>query len=225
LYTATTIMLQNNYSQLPVTNHGKRGLIGYISWETIGVAINSGVTSGIVKDYMSTDVFSLRLDTPILKALRLVYDNDFIVVLDSVQQVCGIVTTADLSSRYHEKTEPYVMLEEIENHIRLMLEGKVLKEQLIDACTKANNKQDAYSVNINTIDDLSFFQYQEVFSRYWNRLELKSIDKNEFLNLLNSIREIRNDVMHFDPDEISQQSKNTLKESLRYFRMITNKMV
>lgn len=51
---AITLMMMNNYSQLPVVNNRK--VRGYISWETIGEALAKGETSKMVKDYKREEV-------------------------------------------------------------------------------------------------------------------------------------------------------------------------
>ena len=39
LKTAITLMQMNKYSQLPDTNNGVRGIVGYISWESKSEAL------------------------------------------------------------------------------------------------------------------------------------------------------------------------------------------
>lgn len=215
LETATTLMMMNNYSQLPVTKNGKRGLLGYISWETIGVALTNGVDTGMVKDYTSPDVVLLPLKTPLLTAIKAVYNNDFIVVEDEKHEICGIVTTADISAQYLEQTKPFAMLEEIENHVRDIFHQRVLKEHLQECCREVGK-------SVETIDDLSFGDYITLFGTRWERLGLTSVDKTYFLERLNKIREIRNDVMHFSPDQLSPADICCLRDTVKFLRIINS---
>lgn len=216
LNVATTIMLQNNYSQLPVTNNGKRGLLGYISWETIGVAHSQNVQSGVIKDYMSSNVISMSIDTPLMTAIQSVYDHDFIVVEDETHLVCGIVTTADISSQYLDRTAPFTMLEEVENHLRSMIDGKILKKHLEEAAQDKSHP-------ICNIDDLCFGDYITLLGKHWDRMELSSVDKSSFLERMERIRLIRNDIMHFNPDSISDEDRVCLASTVRYLRIIDGK--
>lgn len=216
LEAATTLMMLNNYSQLPVTNKGKRGLLGYISWETIGIAMTNGVDTGLVKDYMSPNVKLLSLETPLLNAIREVYKHDFIVVEDEKHEICGIVTTADISAQYLEQTMPYAMLEEIENHVRDIFHQRVLKEHLQECCQEVGK-------TVETIDDLSFGDYITLFGSKWERLGLNTIDKSNFLNRLSRVREIRNDVMHFSPDKLSEEETCCLRDTVKFLRIINSK--
>lgn len=215
LNVATTIMLQNNYSQLPVTTKGKRGLIGYISWETIGIAHFQNVQSGVIKDYMSSKVISMSINTPLLTAIQSVYDHEFIVVEDETHLVCGIVTTADISSQYLDRTAPFTMLEEIENHLRTIIDGKILKKQMEEVAQDKSHP-------ICNIDDLCFGDYITLLGKHWDRMELSSVDKSSFLERMEKVRLIRNDIMHFNPDTISDEDKACLVSTVRYLRIIDN---
>ena len=205
LQEATTIMMLNNFSQLPVLS-GPRSLVGYISWETIGVALQNGITSGMVKDYISKEVKVLGPETPLLKAIRSVYKNDFVVVQKQDKTIAGIITTADISSQFLTITEPFLLLEQIENHIRQILDKKFLLEDLVKLCS--------YDVSrsINCIDDLNFGDYLRLMQdeKNWKKLKI-SIDKTIFLKRLEKIKEIRNDVMHFDPEGITESQYEELK--------------
>lgn len=205
LQKAVTLMMLNSFSQLPVLK-GPRTIVGYISWETIGEAISKGETSELVKDYKRETVRTLKRDTPLLRAVYEVYKNDFIVVTADDGSPCGIVTTADISSQFLTWTEPFVMMEQIENLIRHILDGKILKEDLEKVCQEDTRKPE-------TIDDLTFGEYIALMEnpKQWERIGLKSVDRTLFIQSLHEVREIRNDIMHFDPEGIDYTSRARLK--------------
>lgn len=205
LQKAVTLMMLNSFSQLPVLK-GPRTIVGYISWETIGEAISKGETSELVKDYKRETVRTLKRDTPLLRAVYEVYKNDFIVVTADDGSPCGIVTTADISSQFLTWTEPFVMMEQIENLIRHILDGKILKEDLEKVCQEDTRKPE-------TIDDLTFGEYIALMEnpKQWERIGLKSVDRTLFIQSLHEVREIRNDIMHFDPEGIDYTSRAKLK--------------
>ncbi len=215
LIEAVTIMIYNDYSQLPVVTGG-RNLIGYISWKSIGTFLTSGKKSEIVKDYVDRNLQILALDTPLLSAVKIVYENDFIVVQKSDKTLCGIVTTADLSSQFLLSTEPFLLLEQIENHIRKILNGKFLVEEL-----KVFKKQEDNRI-IECIDDLNFGEYLLLMQteKNWNKLQL-NIDRKKFLLYLEGIRQIRNDVMHFSPEGIDETQRESLVQMSKLLSKIT----
>ncbi len=211
---AVTIMQLNNYSQLPVTNNGERGLCGYISWETIGVASFNGIKSDYVKDYISKDIEVIEINTPILEAIKKIYNNEFAVVVGEDKALCGIITIADISSQFLSITEPFILLEQIENQIRIIFHGCFLLEELKEVCTEENRE-------ITSIDDLTFGEYIRLIEKEekWEKLNL-SADKKVFIKRLDDIRQIRNDVMHFEPAGITKLQHEVLKRTTIYLKQI-----
>lgn len=152
-----------------------------------------------------------------MRAIHEVYKNDFIVVIADDGSPCGIVTTADISSQFLTWTEPFVMLEQIENLIRHILDGKILKEDLEKVCQEEQRKPES-------IDDLTFGEYIALIEnpKQWERIGLKSVDRALFVQSLNEVREIRNDIMHFDPEGIDDCSKEKLKSVGDYLTKLAN---
>ena len=127
-------MQMNKFSQLPVTNNGERGIIGYISWETISEAWFNGIKSECVKDYTKEDIQIIKPDTPLLDAIKIIYKCDFAVVVGKDKSLQGIITTADISSEFLLNTMPFLLLEEIEKSIRVLFDGSLLLEDIKKVC-------------------------------------------------------------------------------------------
>jgi predicted transcriptional regulator len=195
---ATTLMRMNSYSQLPVLS-GQRAIYGYISWETIGNGIANGITSDKVLPYTNTDIHVLSYETPLLEAIKIVIEKEFALVQKEDKTITGIITLADVSQQFLAIAEPFLLLEEIENHIRHILDGKLLIEDIVKYC----NPNDP-SRTINQIDDLTFGEYVRIFENdgLWKKIGL-NIDKILFVKQLDKVREIRNDIMHFEPEGIT----------------------
>lgn len=211
---AITLMMMNNYSQLPVMG-GARKIVGYISWETIGEARSKGIDTNEVKDYKRDSIRVFRRDIPLMLAIREIYKNDFIVVIENDGTPCGIVTTADVSSQFLTWTEPFVMLEQIENQVRHLLDEKILLEDLKKVCQEEGRE-------VKAIDDLTFGEYQRLFEnpKHWERIGLKSVDRTLFVKMFDDVRNIRNDVMHFDPEGIDETSREKLKSMANFLNKL-----
>lgn len=215
---AITLMMMNDYSQLPVMG-GPRKIVGYISWETIGEARSRGVNTNEVKDYKRESVRIFKRDMPLISAIREIYNNGFIVVVENDGTPCGIVTTADISSQFLTWTEPFVLLEQIENQVRQLLDEKILLEDLKSICQEEGR-------DVNAVDDLTFGEYQRLFEnpKHWDRIGLKSVDKALFVQMFEEVRSIRNDVMHFDPEGIDESSRDKLKSMASFLdKMVIGK--
>lgn len=212
---AITIMQLYNFSQLPVTNNGTRGICGYISWETIGNAVFNGINSKTVKDYKSDDIAILTKQTPLLDAIKIIYQHDFAVVVQEDKTLCGIITTADISSQFLSITEPFILLEEIENQIRILFDDLFLLEEIKKVCMESERK-------VEFIDDLTFGDYLKMMenAENWDKLGLPC-DKKLFIQKLDKIRQIRNDIMHFEPAGITEEQHKELQIMSKYlYKMI-----
>lgn len=104
---AITLMMMNNYSQLPVMSN-PRSIAGFITWETIGYGITNGNESQEVKDFLDNNVTILDLDTPLLEAIKTVIDKEFVLVQKKDKTLSGIVTIADISTQFLVLTEPFL---------------------------------------------------------------------------------------------------------------------
>lgn len=214
---AITLMQQNNYSQLPVVSSNERNLCGYISWATIGAAKQRGKTSDIVKDFMEEHVCSISKDMPLLEAINITAQNEFVIVLNGDKTMRGIITTADVASEFLTITqsESFILLGQIERQIRIILRnGEILLEDVKSVCKEDERE-------IMSIDDLNFGEYLRLLEndKNWKKLKLNT-DRKDFISALDKVRQIRNDVMHFDPDGIDSCAVNTLRNIAKYLTVI-----
>lgn len=214
---AITLMQQNDYSQLPVVSSNERNLCGYISWATIGAAKQRGETSDIVKDFMEEHVCSISKDMPLLEAINITAQNEFVIVLNGDKTMRGIITTADVASEFLTITqsESFILLGQIERQIRIILRnGEILLEDVKSVCKEDERE-------IMSIDDLNFGEYLRLLEndKNWKKLKLNT-DRKDFISALDKVRQIRNDVMHFDPDGIDSSAVNTLRNIAKYLTVI-----
>ena len=128
----------------------------------------------------------------------------------------GIVTTSDLSLQFQQLAEPFLLMGEIENHIRRIIGSHFGVAQL-----KNVRDPDDEGRNVETAADLTFGEYQRLLQEpgQWNRLKLQ-VDRAVFIKLLERVREIRNDVMHFDPDNIPDEDLEALRGFARFLRIL-----
>jgi predicted transcriptional regulator len=208
---AITLMMLHNYSQLPVMN-GPRSVIGAITWESVGYGLANGCKSEDVKDYIINDAAILDYNTPLLEAIAIIIKKEFVLVQKSDKTICGIVTIADISKQFLSISEPFLLLEQIEKHIRQILDGKFLLKELQDFCST----DDPYK-KIEHIDDLTFGDYIRIIEKpeHWDKLKL-TVDRSHFIKQLDKVREIRNDVMHFDPEGLSDNQKQDLLNMAKF---------
>lgn len=217
---AITLMQQNDYSQLPVLRGGdEKDLCGYISWKTIGLALWHGKKGETIENYMSPFITSIPRKTSLLDAIRLIATHEFIIVLKDDGTFSGIVTATDIATEFFSITqaEAFLLLEQIELQIRIMM-GKagILLEDVRKECDRAKFK-------INSLDDLTFGQYEHVLEnpKLWAKLKIKNRHE-DFINFMEDIRLIRNEIMHFEPDGIGEDKMQKLRNMARYLSEIAS---
>ena len=213
--TAITKMLQFDFSQLPIMQ-GEREVKGVISWKSIA---SLGVSSRTIKTVWDCSDVAQVIDAngSLFDAVPTIARHGYVLVKDPQnKKITGIVTSSDLNLHFQQLTQPFLLLREIELHIRELLKSKITPDDL-----KIIESGPQAPVVISQISGLSFGHYIRLFQRpeIWNKLDLK-IDQKSLVSQLDAVREIRNDVMHFSPDPISLEQRETLKNAAMFMQTI-----
>lgn len=209
---AITLMMIHDFSQLPVMQ-GDRDVKGVITWETIGKKQFQSNHCQFVRDCMEITVPEVTADSSIFAAIDLIVKHDYTLVRQMDRKISGIVTTSDLSLQFRQLAEPFLLVGEIENQIRRLMDGKYTVDQLKSALDPEDNRE------INSISDLTFGEYLRILENpeRWEAL-LIPIDRKIFVKHLDEIRQLRNDVMHFDPDPFEKEELTKLRAFANFMR-------
>ena len=209
---AITLMIKYDYSQLPVAQNGSTK--GYMtSWRSIGKARTRNQDCEFVRDCMEK-VRTMNQDAPLLDAVDRIVRNEVVLILRH-GKIAGLVTTTDLSGQYHEYAEPFLLLQEIEERIRTLIDEKLAVDDLREARHSDNDERE-----IAGASSLTFGEYGRLLqlSDNWDQLDL-TIDQKMFVKLLDEVRVIRNEVMHFRVDSSEDQLDERL-EPVRQLRRL-----
>jgi CBS domain-containing protein len=214
LVNAVTLMLSNDFSQLPVMTN-ERTVKGTISWRSIGARWAFGKKGEFVREFMD-ECFEISADKSIFAALPIIVEQGYVLVRDATRRISGIVTTSDLSLQFQQLAEPFLLLGEIENQIRRLMDGKFTKEEL----AQAKDPSDSERV-IDSVADLALGEYLRLLQEpsRWMKLYL-SIDRGIFIKDLDAVRVIRNDVMHFDPDPLPEADLLMLRKFSKFLQSL-----
>ena len=206
---ATTIMQLHDYAQLPIMTND-REVKGMISWQSIGTRLSLGQQCDYVRDCMES-AKEISFNTPLFNAIKEIVEHGYVLVRREDKVITGIVTAGDISNQFMQLAGPFLLVGEIESHLRRLVHGKFTVEQM-------QNASPAGQQDINGIADMTLGGYCRLLANeeHWDQLEL-SIDRKEFIEHLNAVREIRNDVMHFDPDGLSPKDIKKLQDVARFF--------
>ena len=212
LFEATTLMLANDFSQLPVMTT-ERDVKGTVSWKSIGSRLALGKKCPLVKDCMDPEQI-INAEASLFEAINIIAEHDYVLVRAHDRTICGIVTASDLSQQFRDLSEPFLLIGECEHLLRRLIHGKFKVVELEDA--KHSNDTNR---TVTGVADLTFGEYVRLLSNKnrWAKLKLP-IDRKEFISRLDRIREIRNDVMHFDPQGIAHEDLQAIREFVRFLK-------
>lgn len=214
LQRAVTLMLINDYSQLPVMS-GPREVKGLLSWKTIGSRLVMGETGLMVKDCMEV-ACTISQDESILDAVDVISKHDYVLVLAKDKAVTGVVTASDFNLQFKALAEPFLLVGEIESGIRRMLHGKFKLAELQDCKNPVDQSR-----KVSSPSDLTFGEYIRLLENpeKWKRLEIE-VDRAEFVNQLSKVGKIRNDVMHFNADGLAPEDLRFLSEFAQFLKRL-----
>lgn len=210
---AVTLMLAHDYSQLPVMT-GPRDLKGVVSWKSIGGRLAQRTALATVSDAMEPAVIVKETES-LFEATALIISNDFVFVASSPDnRIIGIVTATDLSEQFQTLSEPFLLIGQIENQIRNLMHDRFDVETLRTAC---NDNDPARKERVSGVADLNFGEYMRLLEMEENWAKLGFVaDRATFIKEMDKVREIRNDVMHFDPDGIEEDQFQQLRKFSRF---------
>lgn len=214
LQQAVTVMMSNDYSQLPVMT-GPRDVKGVVSWKTIGTRLALKRHASYTRDFMD-EAKILPQNESLFSAISTIASHDYVLVQANDKTICGIVTASDLNEQFRLLAEPFLLVGEIENGVRRLLHGKFTLQELEAAKAPGDDNR-----LIETPADLTFGEYIRLIENdaQWKKLKLE-IDRATFVSQLNKVRDIRNDVMHFDPDGLDDDDLRFLREFALFLKRL-----
>jgi predicted transcriptional regulator len=203
---AVSLMLLHNFSQLPVAC-GERSVKGMFSWESYGEQAALNRPRRLVSECMEPH-HEISADASLFEAVRLISEHRAIIVRDETnQKMIGIITAADISQAYFDLAEPFFLLGQIENHVRNLIARRFTLDELRDARDEKDSGRDVDDVSDLTIGEICRLLQRE---ESWQKLDLQ-LDRRTFVGELDEVREIRNDVMHFNPDPLGEPELDRLR--------------
>lgn len=211
-------MTEKKYSQLAVVDeHGK--YLGAVTSERV---MNRRMAPTGAKDLALRDVLDDQIPTAyrqehLLDRLHLVFKYGFLFVHSSDRTtIDGIVTAADLAESFGEFIEPFMLLEEIENRLRFAVDGAFTLDEIKSAARLK-------SEYVHSAANLMMGDYSKMLRKdeNWKRLSWGIVPQRMFLDQLADVTKIRNTIMHFSPDPLTEDQMNTLEGMLNILREAT----
>lgn len=207
---AMTKMLVNDFSQLPVLRN-KYALQGAVTWQSIARARLKGKDALLSNAIVEAEVMSYGQD--LHEVLPRLEEKDFVVVANHHNEITGIVTTADVVALYRERTQPFLLIGELDQELRQIME-KLDLDRVRAVCARPGQPE------LASVDDMTMGDYQRVLEHpdCWDALGWP-LDRGTLVKRIEELRKIRNDITHFNPDPVPNDAVDKLRHMLDVIRM------
>ena len=213
---AYTIMCKNEFSQLVVADTDRpleTAIKGTITYKSIADALISGKEKTILGCLDKTTP-RVSLDDDIDIVINNLEKHDAVLVIGTNKHLSGIITAWDLSVEFASLVGPFKWIGEIELRIREQLKEKLGTEFILNFLGVSSDSDK--EIEMLTLGDLiRVLQNTE----NWGKLQISFFDRNEFAQMLEEVRELRNRMMHFR-DPLKEIEKKQLQKYCEVVRKI-----
>ena len=136
--------------------------------------------------------------------MKSIASNEYIIVIDKLEKIKGILTTYDMTLNFYDFINPYLRIGIIESKIR---------ELLVKAGIKSESK----------VHDLTFYQYQKLLEdkSNWQKVGLENVDQESFVKKLEQIRFMRNRNAHYKPNKINDSEQFLIKSFANFLQGVS----
>ena len=154
---------------------------------------------------------------PLFEAVGIIARVGYVLVKAQDNTISGIVTASDLNDLFLQLAEPFLLVGEIESHVRRIIHGKFTTADLASVMPASGPKK-TYS-----IADLTFGDYCRLLQNpdLWGKLKLP-LDRAVIVGRLEDVTRIRNNVMHFNPDGLDPKDILKLRDASSFFLKVAH---
>jgi CBS domain-containing protein len=189
---AITLMTLHDFSQLPVLT-SPHNLRGAVSWRSIARARHADPEASFSQAVF--DPREVRYDHDLIDVLPMLAESDFVLVRDQHNKIAGIVTAADVAQAYGDLASHFLLIGEMDRRLRQIISGSFTLEEVKAACGTDGER-------LTTFGEMTVGHYQRVLGNpgCWSQLGWP-LDRKVFVEWLDEVRKIRNNVMHFNSSD------------------------
>lgn len=212
LASALTKMQLNDYSQLVVAT-GLKSVKGVVSYKSIAIQDLHGQPQKVA-ECIDDSIPQVTLNEPLLDVVARFETHDCVLVFKDDKSICGIVTPADIAHEFRAMTAPFLIIGEIETHLRWFIDRAIdiANVTFSAAPPPAPGKLPAEAA------DLTMGEIERILENpeYWKQVGLP-YDRVDFCAALGKMRQFRNETMHFGDllTEAELHSLRTFANTLR----------
>ncbi|MCX5206867.1 hypothetical protein OG897_36390 [Streptomyces sp. NBC_00237] len=196
LSSATTLMLLKQLNYLPVVDEQKH-LLGAVTWASIGQALMGNAEATLAD--ATAPAPEVAATEHLLDCMPQLEKHGYVFVRDDAHRLCGLVTPADIAAEFRSRVSPFVLIEEVEQRLRRITDRRVSLDGIrahVSGKKKAAAAEDARSLTLGN------YPYLFRDDTVWKQAGL-AVDQQQFAKALERCAALRNELMHFSPDPVT----------------------
>ena len=213
LLQAQSLMMKNDFSQLAVMSDS-RNLRGAVTWESIAQT-SMRLAKPQIRDCVIPAEL-VRFEDDLIQHIPQIVRSGYVFVQKHDRTISGLVTTADLSEEFGRRATPFFLIGEIERRLRRALDRLFSGAELAEVRDSHDTRREVESASDLTIGECS--RLLENPAR-WSKTGWQA-DKPIFMEALNSVRQMRNEVMHFSPDLLDDDEISQLRSFITWLKFL-----
>ena len=233
VHAAVRLMIENDFSQLPVVDAEKRTVVGAISAESIvrslfhlsspeaGTdALSNGMGLNVAQCIDEASVHSS--DSEMITLGKTLADSPYTLVGED-GTLSDILTHTDIVRLFRELAAHFLLIGTIEQSLRLLI-NKVLNTKdavklAIDSAFSYRKEHKPHSLDGMTIDD-----YRQLImnKKNWPHFAGLFFDRHATENRLLKLRDLRNNLFHFRLHSLSSEQKDFLRNTVRWLEQLVH---
>ena len=208
-----SLMMRNDFSQLAVMSD-RRSLRGAITWESIAKTSMRMISPQVRDCVIQAEL--VRFEDDLIQHIPQIVRAGYVFVQRPDRTISGIVTTADLSEEFGRRATPFFLIGEIERRLRRAVDRIFSSAEL----AQVRDPRDA-TRDVESASDLTIGEYIRLLENpvNWNKTHWHA-ERSIFIQALQSVRAIRNEVLHFSPDLIEDDQIGELRTFIRWLKFL-----
>lgn len=226
LEAAVVILSQQDVDYVPV-GESEDNFTTVISWDEVAIKDVQGMRrSKILCEQVKNQAIFVDESDSVYDSKNLIQKHGYVIVKNDKGRSFAIVRASDLAQELLALTESFLLLHEIENLIRMIIDTANPSQEEIDACIEERDRNKGI-----TVDRMTFSNYcsllrkgPEIFGKKLMRIKITKELSTQMAISLESIRETRNMIMHFHPDENDDGAKGRLSKARDFIRKFANEI-
>jgi len=210
---------------LPVFNTPEN-VLGVISWDDFGIKSLTTKNSRLFKcESIMKPPVTVSETASVYDFKQEIVSKGYVIILNQNNIAYAVVRSSDLAAELLRMTEGFLLLREIELIIRNIIDYLNFNQTDFDSCLPSDKRGKNW-----TTDDLEFSHYigffgTEVVKKKMEKRGIPRVMTERIQRQLSSIREIRNGIVHFHPDENNEAAANELKGARKYLESLYKEIV